>query len=452
MTKEHSLHPDSKRSLDDNATKLLSRVSARPRETIPVDPGSFPIERPVTSEVRFTGPIREALVNSSGQTVAKMVASAEGNMGLFGDDYASMENLGKQFQKNAKLQNKVSIEFIVDKIFDWVMAEHRAKTPASMSDFVAKACHDVIDKFEITIPINELYIESEFSFGRVGMTTLQAGVFDELDQAAEKHDQTEKERAAGQQWRQKLRQRLQGRAAAVVTLEAERIRATQIAIDEATHSLGVLRLYHPAHLAPEATSYCTLLGHEHQITELVFARPEGRLPFISERVIGYVAKDWCISNQNLAEYRSMGFENLNDALKRDEKSQFEERVIDATLLYSEGVLKHSIRDRLMYYLAALESLLLKDRNEPLQQNIGDRLAFFIGENLEERRAVVANVKFVYEQRSSFLHHGEIIKLDERMDKFCHNLWLFFVKVAMSLRQYQTMAEFWKAIEDIKYSC
>jgi len=42
---------------------------------------------------------------------------------------------------------------------------------------------------------------------------------------------------------------------------------------------------------------------------------------------------------------------------------------------------------------------LKDSNEPIQKNLGERMAFIIGESLEERKKIVANVEDFYRIRS-----------------------------------------------------
>jgi len=59
------------------------------------------------------------------------------------------------------------------------------------------------------------------------------------------------------------------------------------------------------------------------------------------------------------------------------------------LIYSRNSIATDISDKLLFVLVALESMLLKDSNEPLQKNIGERMAFLVGDSAQSRK-VIAN--------------------------------------------------------------
>ena len=56
-------------------------------------------------------------------------------------------------------------------------------------------------------------------------------------------------------------------------------------------------------------------------------------------------------------------------------------------------------------IGALEMILLRNDTEPIQQNIGERMAFVVGRNVNERKAIINNFRRIYSVRSKFLHHG-----------------------------------------------
>jgi hypothetical protein len=60
----------------------------------------------------------------------------------------------------------------------------------------------------------------------------------------------------------------------------------------------------------------------------------------------------------------------------DKLSRFKQRVRSSILAYSKGITLHDINDRLVYTLSSLEGLLLKNSSEPIQQNLGERMAFY----------------------------------------------------------------------------
>jgi len=68
---------------------------------------------------------------------------------------------------------------------------------------------------------------------------------------------------------------------------------------------------------------------------------------------------------------------------------------DVLQLHSRSSIAAGVSHKIVFVIAAIESLLLKDSNEPIQKNLGERMAFIIGESLEERKKIVANVEDFY---------------------------------------------------------
>lgn len=75
-------------------------------------------------------------------------------------------------------------------------------------------------------------------------------------------------------------------------------------------------------------------------------------------------------------------------------------------------------------LTVLESLLLKDGNEPIQKSLGERMAVLVGRTVDERLAVIKNVTDTYRLRSQFIHHGQSIGIDDMqtLQTFMVNTW------------------------------
>lgn len=108
-------------------------------------------------------------------------------------------------------------------------------------------------------------------------------------------------------------------------------------------------------------------------------------------------------------------------------------------------------DKLVYILVALETLLLKDPNEPIMQNISERMAFVVRDTVEERKSVVRLVKEIYSLRSKFIHHGQSIDNMERLEKFMAEASWFFVKISMDINAYITKEAFMEKLEEMKFS-
>jgi hypothetical protein len=108
-------------------------------------------------------------------------------------------------------------------------------------------------------------------------------------------------------------------------------------------------------------------------------------------------------------------------------------------------------EKVVYILSALESIFLKNQSEPIQQNLGERMAIFSATELAERKAILRNVRAVYELRSRYLHHGHSSTEIEEIGAFLLNVWVFFVKLVCIRKDFKTKDEFLVCIDDEKLS-
>jgi hypothetical protein len=122
---------------------------------------------------------------------------------------------------------------------------------------------------------------------------------------------------------------------------------------------------------------------------------------------------------------------------------------DALLLYSRNSIAIEPADKLVYILVPLESMLLQNENEPLAKNVGERMAFLIGQSKEQRIAVRDNTTEIYRHRSGFLHHGRSVKDLEVLATFMLNAWTCFNVLLVNMDRYQTTDELVDALDQKK---
>jgi hypothetical protein len=142
---------------------------------------------------------------------------------------------------------------------------------------------------------------------------------------------------------------------------------------------------------------------------------------------------------------------VRDLLVANQKTEFQQVVLDSVLLYTRSTTVREPVDKLVFIFSALESILLKNETEPIQTHIADRLAFILGISVEERKSIVRLVRICYNLRSKFLHHGRTLEDFESLAKFMMYVWVFFIRLTKYAHQYATKSEFIEAIETRKYS-
>ena len=88
--------------------------------------------------------------------------------------------------------------------------------------------------------------------------------------------------------------------------------------------------------------------------------------------------------------------------------------------FGRAALTADLREKMIWYCAGLESILLRDSSEPILQNLSERLAMFAYDTVQERTVALKDVKEAYALRSRFVHHGAEIDEGEVVNRFAHH--------------------------------
>ena len=198
--------------------------------------------------------------NYRGEEVSKYFFASDKVIGLKDESYVSFFNLAHAIQKNKTLINVVSLNCVKEVLFDWIAKTYQNLTTQEFISFFFQKCSDRIEENEIWIPIAMLFIESQLKIGRIELVPMSFEIIDNWHAKALKN--TEHSDAINE-----IYKRIKGEntacAASVMKITAERQRAYEIAIKETEFSLRILRIFSPAIILPDLTSYCIILGSRH---------------------------------------------------------------------------------------------------------------------------------------------------------------------------------------------
>ena len=312
-----------------------------------------------------------------------------------------------------------------------------------MTAYVLPLAEAEITEYEIWIPIAMLYIQSEFALGRVPLRTLSRELFEHWKGqlpdpgASSRRESIEHERGE-----------TQGLAAATQSVRAERVRAEEMAYRDAAEALAMLRFFAPANFDPRVVSYCTPLGQENLGSRKHLILQNGELrTLVSGSLSRRGARPWIIDDEGLHMLRVGALELLSNLIRAQNRSPFQERLVASLLLYSRSSLAKEISDKFVYLLVPLESMLLKNNTEPIQQNLAERMAFLIGRDLDERKDIIATVKAAYALRSKFLHHGGTADDVEVLKKFMRMTWKTMKFLVDNAGRFETTEAAISALED-----
>src|SRR6185437_12351997 len=108
-----------------------------------------------------------------------------------------------------------------------------------------------------------------------------------------------------------------------------------------------------------------------------------------------------------------------------------------------------ISDKLLYILIALETAFLRDQGEYIQDAVSLRIAYMQDVSVQARRGIIKNVKAAYALRSSFVHHGEYVDLDDTttLVVFMRNALLSLMALIPFAATKITRRQFFEHLED-----
>jgi hypothetical protein len=159
---------------------------------------------------------------------------------------------------------------------------------------------------------------------------------------------------------------------------------------------------------------------------------------------------WRISGKEWADMRMRLLDALSELIEEDGLSDLKARLRTSILTFSKGTTMREPADRLIYSLSALEGLLLRDSSEPIQQNLGERLAFMLHQDPAERQAIVKTLREVYQLRSRYVHHQKSVAEEESLETFFPIATNALFSALANAANFETALELIDAIDRIKF--
>ena len=446
---EFPLHPAAASAIDDKGSALLGEIVALnlPDQRVSA---SFPSER-ITVEIKeneIIGDVDAWLMDASGRRVFAFISHNKMSYGLMGESCSLVGEVIKEVIKVKWAQQFLGQSFIEQTIIGWLRASFKGNTVDALSQFLISASRTAVREFTMWAPVSHLEIESPFSFGLATIAPMTSAFFDEVEMpsVANCPKQAEDIRALFSQ----IRKDMQGGAAIVLKVKAEQSSVYERGLALASDAIGLLRYLSPASDIFSLICPNSLLGAQTLPTynaivldrEGGFSNQSGVIP----KKIGF----WRISAREAVNLRSHGLTELGRLLLEKGLNEFQRRLRACILTYTKGITLPEPADRLVYTCSSLESLLLRDTSEPIQQNLGDRMAFLLTTIPSERSRIAGNVRQAYSIRSKYIHHRNTEIEEDTLSLFTINACATFRMALQRMNDTNTSAEFIEAIDRVKF--
>jgi hypothetical protein len=441
-----NIHPEAAKRFDERTQEILLGVQAlqHVRDPNAQTPDVHPVDAirqdDVVSRSRFIFGY-----NPLGDPTGVTWVSGTMHVGWVGAAFEPIKALVESIAATKPFPSLVSFDFLLQQTCEWLCDTLERRCSDPLSEFIRHRSDEAIRDHEIWIPLFETYSSKEFSIGDVVFKTFTREIMDEW---WDRRPPAVRDDPRVSTALNKRRSELQAHLAACVRVHAEEHKAIEIARAEAENATALLRFLSPANLNSGLTSFCTptSTGTVPQITTVLMEG--GKINRISRGVADRRQTDWLLDDT--IQLRPGVLENLH-RLASDTSTEFCRSLYDALILYSRQTLAFEVSDKLVFTLSALESMLLRDSNEPIQKNLGERMAFLIGQSPAERKDIVKNIDATYRIRSAFVHHAQTARHIETVDRFLINAWTTFSRLMDLSVKYKTKAALIGALEDLKMS-
>jgi hypothetical protein len=443
-----SLNTRAAEAIDEDGLKLLELVQPRPF-TQPAPP-PFETRTPptITVHVDSSGPRISAYADQMGRIVGRFFVKDRQEYGLRDTDYRALRLLVEKILRARPFKTGISSEFLETEIFKWCRARLCGESERNLSEWLLGRCKVEVRKRQLAVPLAFVEVESAFGLGKVVVAPLDPIVFDRADEAfARNHPNAP---ATSREARARMREQLANRTVVLVELVGEEQYADQKALEIATDMAVVMRFLSPAAISHDVTCLCYPFGVEHvPRTTILRLRDADGLASTRTEFAPFGFWDWKLTSAYLEKHGSI-LRNLAAYFEERPLSELQKRVWSALTIYSEAVATSDRSRRLMLALSSAELMLLGGPNEGIQASVGDRMAFALAKDGQERRAIVANFKRAYQLRSRHVHHAKSVDDDEVLATFFVNMFKLVVAAIANSSRFRDHSSFLAAIERIKY--
>lgn len=399
------------------------------------------------------GPMLSQEADRFGRITARLLSGDGAQLRLAGAAHDDFERAVRVLHGQREVRQAVSRTTLEQVLFQWLCDSHLGKTSEPLVSHIVRRLGELIRPIEVLLPVYDLNVQVPMQVGNVVFADLTQ---DELTSWMAKEKQRFPDRSEMvEDFIGKLTVRFRGKAVARYAAVAETEHAYAMATEEAQLSLAVLRLVSIGALMPERATPFALVGEEvvPQYNRIAIGLDEFALNF-SRGVVYAHDQRTAITQQNRDAVWAR-IAHWSELLQRGAKTDFERAALRSLLLYSRATRHRNLSEKLLHVFAALESLLLRSESEPIAVMMGDRLAFAVGRNVNQRRDIVKSVRDVYSLRSKFVHHGiedpPDSELLARLEAFLATVGQLFFELGGFLKSMSTKADFLDALDARKYS-
>jgi hypothetical protein len=442
-----SIHPEAEARFNQEAERVLGLVERRPRQAASEGPGPrIDIHTHQVPPGGIQGPVTGGLRAHDGKDLAIFRDFDGSQVGFFDSGYSDLEKLTNRIHQQPFIRDLVTPKEVLTEFFEWSLKRHHGEISEPFLSFFDLHLSGRLTEHEVWVPINGLLLAGDLNLGAVVLRSVSRALIERWKESCGKVSKIPA--PALEQKFIKDFQPIQGFAAGVAKRTGTLNRATEVAVEDVSRIVEIIRAFHYPVLRCGVRSHLALKGQEAHPIEFVFTVGSEGCPRTQQSIVGAAPMDFLIDQEQASRLGQCGVWYACSWLFR-KRTALEDQILTAISLLSRSALTTDLSDRLVYVFAALESLLLQGETEPILHAVAERFAFFVADDGPGRRDLRERVRKVYGLRSRFVHHGQQSSEHDLVDQFLLDVHVFFMLLIGRSRDFESKAALLNRIDEIK---
>ncbi|MBB4100758.1 hypothetical protein [Sphingomonas kyeonggiensis] len=439
-----ALHSKAAASFEELALALLDRFEPRPRQER-AEP--FTTRHTMETIHAISSPPVAAYVDFANKLTGWWYYRDGTDYALTGDNYRALRELVERIRRKSPFTNGFSDHFLEEAVTTWCAAKHKCEDAGPFVAFLLDHCAEAWSTHDFLLPLVGVEVEHDFTLGAVRVRTIPPELFERA--AAEARARRPDDPDAGKS-ADALGETAANLAAVAVRVTGEPRFADSQAREIADDIAGVLRFMSPGAISSTVPSLVQPWGIKTVPQTLVMKLDGERLAGYSRQWLHGGLAMWKLGAPEIERLTATNFASLAIFFDGTALNDYAAHVRPAFFAFARAIGQFEPVDRLVGAITALECLLLRDQNEPLQQMVGERLAFLTASGREDRQRTVADYKAAYGLRSRAVHHLRGMDNEQVADRLFRHAFLAFVRAIEGLSVLTTHVQFLDGLDRIKF--
>jgi len=246
---------------------------------------------------------------------------------------------------------------------------------------------------------------------------------------------------------QQIRREFHGSCVGIVEIDAEPLRAFEIAKEEVRRAIDLLRFSSKAIYPISEDIRVGLKGdHPKSYRQGIIISENGFNMQMDS--VGSV-RPFEIDENAIRRMDEIGVFLLSDALSKKQTNNLEEALIRAIHWFSVALTQNESSNAFLFLMVALESLFKAEKGNSIGGTIAESVAFIMSDNLEGRKKIITIVREYYGKRSGVAHGGNKSISDSELYNLINIVGTTIMSIIQKLSELRSQKELMDWIEEMK---